>query len=365
VLVWAESVERRAAVPAVIVEHMQQQEKPDFVREAYSELKRISELQVRLEENVARIASFVQERSVDRGSDTRIGNGAVEEEPESPEIKSASSFTSMIIDDLVDVRLNLANVGKNLNHTMHEIQAAGEALKRQEETIEELKEHEQELKVREAIRGGQVAVDYETGKIDISSLKQAEENNARGEFLQLLSEADPAMLHLDIFLLQDIVVLCLAASFLGAVAISMNLPIVFGYLAAGMIVGPSCLGVIQKVVQVETLAQFGSMFILFSRGLTYSSFSLALRTTRLEQPGPGVQKYMQLAATVAVLFGLILCVLWTCVVMIMGMTLNFTEALITAFCFSLPATSWVVECMLRSSVQGSTFSKCFEFAIYL
>ncbi|CAI5933203.1 unnamed protein product [Closterium sp. NIES-64] len=47
-------------------------------------------------------------------------------------------------------------------------------------------------------------------------------------------------------------------------------PIILGYMVAGMIIGPGGFGLIHELVQVETLAQFGVVFLLFAIGVEFS-----------------------------------------------------------------------------------------------
>jgi len=65
-------------------------------------------------------------------------------------------------------------------------------------------------------------------------------------------------------------VLCLATAIGGLLAALVDLPHTLGYILGGMLVGPSCSNFIVQVVQTETLAQFGSIFMLFGHGLVYS-----------------------------------------------------------------------------------------------
>ncbi len=37
----------------------------------------------------------------------------------------------------------------------------------------------------------------------------------------------------------------------------------------GIIVGPNCLGIVDHLAQLETLAQIGTVFILFQHGIEY------------------------------------------------------------------------------------------------
>ncbi|CAI5517847.1 unnamed protein product [Closterium sp. Naga37s-1] len=50
----------------------------------------------------------------------------------------------------------------------------------------------------------------------------------------------------------------------------MGQPIILGYIVAGMAIGPGRLGLIHELVQVETLAQFGVVFLLFALGVEFS-----------------------------------------------------------------------------------------------
>ena len=67
----------------------------------------------------------------------------------------------------------------------------------------------------------------------------------------------------DLRLIRDLVVVLVAAA-IGAVAFTMmGQPLITGYLVAGAAVGPGGLGLVVELVQVETLAQFGIIFLLF------------------------------------------------------------------------------------------------------
>lgn len=47
-----------------------------------------------------------------------------------------------------------------------------------------------------------------------------------------------------------------------------------GYLLAGALAGPGCLNLVQELVQVETLGQFGVIFLLFDLGLEFNASKL-------------------------------------------------------------------------------------------
>jgi Kef-type K+ transport system membrane component KefB len=115
-------------------------------------------------------------------------------------------------------------------------------------------------------------------------------NRVKEEIESLRSGADPAILSIDFELLLDIVKLAMTAAFFGLLAVFLRLPPTAGFLFGGMLIGPSCLNVIGAIHQVQTLAQFGSIFLLFEQGLLYSQtysgaavLGSALATGRMEE----------------------------------------------------------------------------------
>ena len=90
------------------------------------------------------------------------------------------------------------------------------------------------------------------------------------EIEYLRSGADPATFSIDFELLLDIVKLAMTAAFFGLLAVFLRLPPTAGFLFGGCLIGPSCLDLIGSIHQVQTLAQFGIIFLLFEQGLLYS-----------------------------------------------------------------------------------------------
>ncbi len=74
----------------------------------------------------------------------------------------------------------------------------------------------------------------------------------------------------DFRLIVDLVTVLAAASFGGLFAAALRLPVLLGYIFGGIIVGPTGLGLIKELIQVETLAQFGVAFLLFALGVEFS-----------------------------------------------------------------------------------------------
>ncbi|NJM00370.1 MAG: sodium:calcium exchanger [Synechococcaceae cyanobacterium SM2_3_2] len=74
----------------------------------------------------------------------------------------------------------------------------------------------------------------------------------------------------DFRLILDIVLVLAAAATGGFLASLFRQPPLLGYLLAGILVGPTGLGLIKEVMQVETLAQFGVTLLLFCLGVEFS-----------------------------------------------------------------------------------------------
>lgn len=95
-------------------------------------------------------------------------------------------------------------------------------------------------------------------------------SRVREEMEFLRSGSDPAVMSMDVQLLLDVVTLAITAALFGLVAAFLRLPPTAGFLLGGMLIGPSCGDLIEEMRQVQTLAQFGSIFLLFEQGLLYS-----------------------------------------------------------------------------------------------
>ncbi|CAN6480305.1 unnamed protein product [Victoria cruziana] len=110
--------------------------------------------------------------------------------------------------------------------------------------------------------------------------------------------------------------------------------VITGYLLAGSIIGPGGLSFVSEIVQVETVAQFGVVFLLFALGLEFS-------LTKLKAVGP-----------VAIFGGLLQIVIFTCVC---GMTAllcraKMSEGIFVGVFLSMSSTAVV----LKFLVEGGT-----------
>ncbi|KAM7275331.1 hypothetical protein ACFE04_017197 [Oxalis oulophora] len=82
------------------------------------------------------------------------------------------------------------------------------------------------------------------------------------------------VLQLDLRLISDLVVVIVSATCGGIAFACAGQPVMTGYLLAGSVIGPGGLNFVSEMVQVETVAQFGVIFLLFALGLEFSTTKL-------------------------------------------------------------------------------------------
>ncbi|XP_039017040.1 K(+) efflux antiporter 6-like isoform X2 [Hibiscus syriacus] len=78
------------------------------------------------------------------------------------------------------------------------------------------------------------------------------------------------VLQLDLRLISDLVVVIVSATCGGIAFACAGQPVITGYLLAGSLIGPGGFNFVGEMVQVETVAQFGVIFLLFALGLEFS-----------------------------------------------------------------------------------------------
>jgi monovalent cation:H+ antiporter-2, CPA2 family len=100
----------------------------------------------------------------------------------------------------------------------------------------------------------------------------------------------------DFRLIIDLVLVLAAAAGGGLLAALLKQPVLLGYLLAGIVVGPTGLGLIKEIVQVETLAQFGVAFLLFALGVEFS-FSELNKVRVISLGGGGLQIALTILVT--------------------------------------------------------------------
>ncbi|XP_057798434.1 K(+) efflux antiporter 5 isoform X2 [Salvia miltiorrhiza] len=145
------------------------------------------------------------------------------------------------------------------------------------------------------------------------------------------------VLQVDFRLISDLVVVIVSAATGGIIFSCLGQPVIVGYLLAGSIIGPGGLKFISEMVQVETVAQFGVVFLLFGLGL---EFSLA----KLKVVGP-----------VAVLGGLLQIII---LIFLCGMTAllcgaKLSEGVFVGCFLSMSSTAVVVKFLVEQNSSSA------------
>lgn len=130
-------------------------------------------------------------------------------------------------------------------------------------------------------------------------------------------------------MIADGLTLIVSSFFLGTLFNAFSLPIFFGHLLAGIVLGPSGLNWITNLVQIETLGQFGVYFILFVLGLEFN-----------------MEKLRKNSATS--IWGTTLLMVLTMVSLcVLGWFLDtrMNEAVLIGACVALSSTAVVLKCL--------------------
>ncbi|XP_034699809.1 K(+) efflux antiporter 4 isoform X2 [Vitis riparia] len=145
------------------------------------------------------------------------------------------------------------------------------------------------------------------------------------------------VLQLDLRLISDLVVVIVSATCGGIAFACAGQPVITGYLLAGSVIGPGGLSFVSEMVQVETVAQFGVIFLLFALGLEFS-------TTKL-----------RVVRAVAVLGGLLQIFLFMC---LCGITASLcggkpSEGVFVGVLLSMSSTAVVLKFLMeRNSISA-------------
>nr|XP_043629326.1 K(+) efflux antiporter 4-like isoform X1 [Erigeron canadensis] len=112
------------------------------------------------------------------------------------------------------------------------------------------------------------------------------------------------VLQLDLRLISDLVVVIVSATCGGIAFACAGQPVITGYLLAGSLIGPGGLSFVSELVQVETFAQFGVIFLLFALGLEFSAAKLrVVRAVAILGGLLQIFLFMCLSGVIAVLCG--------------------------------------------------------------
>lgn len=145
----------------------------------------------------------------------------------------------------------------------------------------------------------------------------------------MMRPSDTTVIIEDPQLIHDFILIIVTSFTLGWMFTWIGLPAFFGYILAGIMIGPSGYNLIQELVQVETLAQLGVVLIVFVLGLEFS----------LEK----IKKMWRLALGGAMTILLVTVLFFVMMGLIIGADLK--EAIFVGACISLSSTAVVVKCI--------------------
>jgi CPA2 family monovalent cation:H+ antiporter-2 len=143
----------------------------------------------------------------------------------------------------------------------------------------------------------------------------------------------------DFRLIIDLVTVLGAAAMGGLFAALLRQPVLLGYLLAGIIVGPTGLGLIKELVQVETLAQFGVAFLLFALGVEFS-FSELKKVKGISLGGGGLQIALTILVTTLISLGT-------------GWVTSPAQGVFLGAILSLSSTAVVLKCLMERNETGT------------
>jgi monovalent cation:H+ antiporter-2, CPA2 family len=139
----------------------------------------------------------------------------------------------------------------------------------------------------------------------------------------------------DFRLILDLVTVLGAAAGGGLLAALLRQPVLLGYLLGGIVVGPSGLGLIKEVVQVETLAQFGVAFLLFALGVKFSISELR-KVQGISLGGGSLQILFTIAITALISTAV-------------GWVSSMPQGIFLGAVLSLSSTAVVLKCLSESN----------------
>ncbi|KAG2220112.1 hypothetical protein INT45_006140 [Circinella minor] len=140
---------------------------------------------------------------------------------------------------------------------------------------------------------------------------------------------DTTVIYEDIQLLHDFILIIVVSFVFGWIFSVIGLPAFFGYILAGIVAGPSGYNLIRELIQTETLAQLGVVFIVFVLGLEFS----------LEK----LRAMWRLVLGGAVMILVVTVLFFVIMGTILGASMK--EAIFVGACISLSSTAVVVKCI--------------------
>ncbi|XP_019864214.1 PREDICTED: transmembrane and coiled-coil domain-containing protein 3-like [Amphimedon queenslandica] len=238
-----------------------------------------------------------------------------------------------------------AAVGQNLSQSHHKL--VGDILKEISIAADKLEYQLKDDIFRNLVeKNGATGTDVETVvKIKSSELDQSEEDqvllvDSLSNQYTLSRPRDITVLIDDPHLVKDIVLLVVLCSLLGTVCCLIGLPTLFGFVITGMLLGPAGYNTVKCVVQVETIGEFGAVFIIFIAGMGFSLDKL--------------KKVFRFSLYAAFLLLLVLMLLSIIIGTPLGMSLK--QCFFVAVCLSLSSATlikYLMEVIISSSKKRS------------
>ncbi|XP_059063085.1 K(+) efflux antiporter 4 isoform X2 [Cryptomeria japonica] len=180
-------------------------------------------------------------------------------------------------------------------------------------------------------------LDNENGAEDTPMLIDRKDNI----FIMSNPKSKYPVLQLDLRLISDLVVVIVSAAVGGITFAWFGQPVITGYLLAGSVIGPGGLSFVSEMVQVETFAQFGVVFLLFALGLDFSSTKL------------------RVVRAVAVLGGLLQIFLFMCLCGITAVVCgaNSSEGMFVGTFLSMSSTAVVLKFLMEQNTINSPYGQ--------
>jgi Kef-type K+ transport system membrane component KefB len=180
-------------------------------------------------------------------------------------------------------------------------------------------------------------LDNENGVEDTPTLIDRKDNI----FIMSNPKSKYPVLQLDQRFISDLVVVIVSAAVGGIIFARLGQPVITGYLLAGSAIGPGGLSFVSEMVQVETVAQFGVVFLLFALGLEFSSTKL------------------RVVRAVAVLGGLLQIFLFMslCGITALLCGAKSSEGIFVGAFLSMSSTAVVLKFLMEQSSVNSSFGQ--------
>ncbi|KAI8988013.1 Sodium/hydrogen exchanger family-domain-containing protein [Mycotypha africana] len=204
--------------------------------------------------------------------------------------------------------------------------------------LHEVSQHADQLE--DEMQNNLMLLSTEDGRVETVLKLTNDQGNGQGDSMVTLIDqdnneyvmmkpSDTTVITEDIKLIHDIILILIVSFVLGWMFTWIGLPAFFGYILAGIMLGPSGYNRIHEVIQVKTLAQLGVVLIIFVLGLEFSLDKLK-RMWRLA-----------LGGAVTILLVTVFCF----VIMASIIGADIKEAVFVGACISLSSTAVVVKCI--------------------